>query len=152
MKIRILFLFVLQIYSIHFFAQKINLLNGIDIIQNRHHVNVIKGYISVVDERGLNDVLNKDYPVFVSEIPSNEFGDIEKFDFVQFDLLSSDFEVITSSNKEIQYQKGKYYSVISENDSKTGTFSFYRDKLMGIYSDKNGNNYNLGVLSNQTGK
>ncbi|HHH54292.1 MAG TPA: PKD domain-containing protein, partial [Bacteroidetes bacterium] len=92
------------------------------------------------------------YPVFVSEIPSNEFGDIEKFDFVQFDLLSSDFEVITSSNKEIQYQKGKYYSVISENDSKTGTFSFYRDKLMGIYSDKNGNNYNLGVLSNQTGK
>ncbi len=148
MKLKIIYLFLFFCISINSFSQKLNLLYGVNMIHNRNSVNVTKGYISIIDTRGLNDLINNKYPYFISELPSNEFGEPEDFEFVQFDLLTFDFEVLNSKNNRIDYQKGKYYSVLSKENSKTGAFSFYKDKFMGIFGDKNGNNYNIGILSN----
>lgn len=70
----------------------------------------------------------------------------------KFNFISDDFRVTGTSSGEIEYKKGSYYIANGINEPGIGTFSVYEHDLMGIIGFENGDNFNIGEISNFPGK
>jgi PKD repeat protein len=70
----------------------------------------------------------------------------------KFNFLSDDFQVYGSHSGNVQYNAGDYYMTDQIATDGMGTISVYDDEIMGIISYPNSINYNIGRLSENTGK
>ncbi len=78
-------------------------------------------------------------------------GDDIIVELEQNQILASDFEVRTSSNKEVDYNRGIYYNgSLKGNSNSHATLSVFQDQVMGVLATDTGNLV-LGALSDKKG-
>ncbi len=121
-------------------------------ISLRENIEINNAVIAKINQSFLDYVSIEDNSILKTSIPLNNFGDKINLDLVQFELLNSDFDVVNSYEKSVEYSKGKYFSAISQDKQAMGAFSFYRDKLMGVLSFEDGVVYNIGEISDETNR
>lgn len=107
---------------------------------------------SVINHEVLQDISNNDYPEFELTMPINNYGSLVDLNLVEFNLVTNDFKAIDSKGQIYKYKTGNYYTAVSEDNKSLGAFSFYKDKMLGIFSYENGDVYNLGRVNDSNGE
>jgi hypothetical protein len=113
---------------------------------------VNKATVLKINPEKLSGILNSKPDNITLEIPVSENKSLY-FELFKAELFSPDFKIkaITSSGEQtISAFPGIHYRGIIKGDNKSiASFSFFNDRIMGIFSDESGN-YNVGLI-NQNG-
>jgi len=95
------------------------------------------------------EIISSNQTYIEASIPLVSSGNPTKVNFSEFDLFTEDFHVTTSKTNSFKYNKGKYFSALSEGLNAFGAFSFYDDNVMGVLTYENGDSYNIGSLNSK---
>ena len=117
-------------------------------VSTRSDLPVRKGFVTTIDKDILKQINRENIPSFSTSFEYNKFNDHINLDLVEFNLLTDDFSLVNSKNEEVKYQKGKYYTALTDDKTGFGAFSFYDNKLIGLVSYQSGETYNIGTTGN----
>ncbi len=112
----------------------------------REKNSITNSVIAEVNNKFVQKISDNEINSFDSSIPIDNYGTEANLHFSQFDLLNDDFVVLNAREINVDYKKGKYFSVLADGNNALGTFSFYENNLMGMLTYEDGIVYNIGKV------